>query len=127
MARKRASQSSNTQTETKERITVSALTPETIAELLAGARTKGAGEDVLTDFLASDEVGVEVSLETGPFAGKSAVQAYTGLNNAKKKTKKNDAGETVLAFPEAGSVQVIKRKIGDDERVFLIDKNKVGQ
>jgi hypothetical protein len=97
-----------------------------IQELLAGARVKGAGDEALESFLASGEAGIEISLESGPFAGKTAAQAATSLNNAKKRTKQNDAGETVLVHPDAGMIQVIKRKIGEDERVFLIDKSKVG-
>lgn len=105
---------------------MTALTPDLISELLAGARTKGAGDDVLTSFLDSDEAGIEVDLDSGPLAGKSAIQASTALNNAKKRTKQNDKGETVMVHPEAAQVQVIKRKINDVERVFLIDKSKVG-
>jgi hypothetical protein len=105
---------------------MSAIDASLINELLAGARTKGAGDDAIESFLEGGEAGIEISLDSGPFAGKTAAQAATSLNNAKKRTKTNDAGETVLVHPNAGMVQVIKRKIGDEERVFLIDKSKVG-
>lgn len=127
MARPRASSTkSATPTNTKGENKVSAIDADLISELLAGARVKGAGDEALESFIQSGEAGIEVSLDSGPFAGKTAAQAATSLNNAKKRTKQNDAGETVLVHPDAGMVQVIKRKIGDDERVFLIDKSKVG-
>lgn len=126
MARPRKSTASNETTITKERNTMAALTPDAITELLAGARTKGAGEQVLQDFHESKDAGWEIDLSSGAFAGKTAQQAYTTLVNAKKKTRVNDSGESVVMFPWAASIQVIKRKIGDDERVFVVDKNLVG-
>lgn len=105
---------------------MSALSPDAINELLAGARTKGAGEQVLQDFHESGDSGWEIDLTSGAFAGKTAGQAYTTLTNAKKKTKVNDSGETVPLFPWGGNIQVIKRKVDDVEHVYIVDKSLVG-
>lgn len=103
------------------------LNEQEIADLLSGARTKGAGDEVLTAFLSSGEAGIEVDLSSGPLAGKDAAKAATALSNAKKRTKQNDKGETVMVHPEAAQVQVVRRK-GENgtEHVYLIDKSKVG-
>src|SRR4051812_29389416 len=113
MARNRNASNTATNTNTTQgENKMTALTPDLISELLAGARTKGAGDDVLEGFIDSGEAGIQVDLESGAFAGKTAAQAATSLNNAKKRTKTNDKGETVLVHPNAAQVQVIKRKFG---------------
>lgn len=108
---------------------MSAIDTSMIDELLADTRVKGAGDEVLKAFLASGEAGWEVDLKSGPFAGKDAKNAQITLNNAKKKTKTNDAGETTLMYPEAS--QVITKVVGKDDekagtkaRLFIIDRAK---
>jgi hypothetical protein len=100
-----------------------------IQELLAGSRTRGAGTEVIKDFLNSEEPGIEVDLSSGPLAGKNPGQAYTTLVNAKKRTKTNEDGSTVLAMPEAAKVRVIKRNAGDkdnaDWHVYLVNTDLV--
>jgi hypothetical protein len=108
---------------------VSALSPDLIQELLAGSRTRGAGTEVIKDFIDSGEAGIEVDLNSGPLAGKNPGQAYTTLVNAKKRTKTNEDGSTVLAMPEAAKVRVIKRNAGTKDapefQVFLINTELV--
>lgn len=108
---------------------MSTLTSEQIASLLSGSRTRGAGTEVIKEFIESGEPGIEVDLNSGPLAGKSVGQAYTTLINAKKRTRTDESGATVLAMPEAAKVRVIKRNLGDkdneDFRVFLINTDLV--
>jgi hypothetical protein len=108
---------------------VSALTPDAIQELLAGSRTRGAGTEVIKDFINSGDAGIEVDLNSGPLAGKNPGQAYITLTNAKKRTKTNEDGSTVLAMPEAAKVRVIKRNNGDKDNpewhVFLVNTDLV--
>lgn len=139
MARKRSAaskeskpSSSNTaitENETKESNKVSALTPDMIQDLLAGSRTRGAGTEVIKDFITSGDAGIEVDLNSGPLAGKNPGQAYITLTNAKKRTRTNEDGSTVLAMPEAAKVRVIKRNSGDKENpewhVFLVNTDLV--
>lgn len=120
-----ASQSNTTEREVS--YTMSALSPDMINELLSKARVKGSGDEVLKDFLESEEAGIEVSLTDGPFAGKSAQQAFTTLNNTKSKVHKDGELQGELVYPSAKQVVVVKRK-GEDgvEHVFLINKAKIG-
>src|SRR4051812_8903266 len=94
---------------------MSELTQEAIAGLLSGSRTRGAGTEVIKDFLDSEAAGIEVDLNSGALAGKSPGQAYTTLLNAKKRTKTDEGGATVLAMPEAAKVRVIKRNLGSKD------------
>jgi hypothetical protein len=100
-----------------------------IQELLAGSRTRGAGTEVLENFLSSGEAGIEVDLTSGPLAGKEPGKAYTTLVNARKRTKTDEKGSTVLANPELGKVRVIKRNNGSAENpewhVFLVNTDMV--
>lgn len=119
-------------TETKgeqNRMADNTLNQEQIAEILSGSRTRGAGTEVIKGFLDSGEAGIEVDLTTGPLAGKEPGAAYTTLLNAKKRTKTDDSGATVLAMPEAANVQVRKRNLGDknneDWHIFLINTELV--
>lgn len=122
------SNANETQTTNKESNRM-ALSQDQIAELLAGGRTRGAGTAVIEEFLASGEAGEEVDLTTGHLAGKSPGQAYNALNNARKRTKTDDSGNTVLANPSMGKVRVMKKNVGDKENeewhVFLINTDLV--
>ena len=100
------------------------LNLEQIAELMSKSRTKGAGEQVLQEFLDSGEQGIVVDLNSGPLAGKNANQAQATLNNAKNRTKQ--IGEDVqLANPQFKSILVKKAGKGDDAVVALINTSKV--
>jgi hypothetical protein len=133
MARSRSKPQSNKNETTStqgEKKMPDGLSMEEIAGLLAGSRQKGAGTEVLQDFAASDEAGIEVDLSTGPLAGKEPGQAYTTLNNARKRTVTQPDGSTTLANPEFNKIRVIKRNVADkgqpdDYRVFLINTDKV--
>lgn len=114
---------------TKGEHKMSELTQEAIAGLLSGSRTRGAGTEVIKEFIDSEAAGIEVDLNSGALAGKSPGQAYTTLLNAKKRTKTDEGGATVLAMPEAAKVRVIKRNLGtkdnEDWHVFLINTDLV--
>lgn len=100
-----------------------------LQSILAGSRTKGAGTDVLREFIESNEPIAEVDLTTGALAGKEPGQAYTTLTNAKKRTVTDSSGATVLAMPEAKNVKVIKRNLGSKDtpefHIYLVDQTKV--
>lgn len=109
---------------------MSALTPEMINSLLAETRTRGEYAAVLEDFLNSGEAGIQVDLESGPLAGKTAAQAAVGFNNARLAQHKGDGPQAgQLKIPGGNNVRVIKRKVGEGESateyVFLIDTSKV--
>lgn len=99
------------------------LDQSAINEFLAGSRTKGAGEQWLREFLEEGHAGMVVDLKNGIFAGKSAVQAFTALNNAKRKTVK-DGDSIVLAIPEAENLRVVRRGKDADMVVAVIDVTK---
>lgn len=105
------------------------LSMDEIGELLAGARTKGSGTEVIQNFLDSNEPGVEVDLSSGALAGKDPGKAYTTLNNARKRTITAADGSPVAANPEFGKVKVLKRNKGTKENpdwhVFLINTDLV--
>jgi hypothetical protein len=104
-----------------------ALSQDAIQALLATARGRGDYDTVLSDFLKSDDAGIEVDLTSGALAGKDAKNVVTGLNNAKTRMNK----ETGLPVHQGGhAVKVILRKVGEgdaaEEHVFLINTTKVG-
>lgn len=102
------------------------LSMEEIAGLLAGSRQKGAGTEVLQAFAQSGNAGEEVDLSSGPLAGKEPGQAFSTLNNARKRTVTAPDGSTVLANPEFNSIRVLKRKDDNDNyHVFLVNTEKV--
>src|SRR5262245_36054863 len=80
------------------------LTPDQITALLAKGRTRGDYEQVLREFLDSSEAGIQVPLDSGALAGKTAKQAKTGFDNAKKRTNSDGTG---LAIAGANHVKVI--------------------
>jgi hypothetical protein len=124
-----AAQTQTQNNEPKEKKKMAGLTQEQIADILAGSRTRGAGPQVLTDFLENGEAGEEVDLSTGPLAGKEVQAAYTALTNARKRTKSNPDGSTSMANPEFGKIQVRKVNAGTkdapDVHLFLINTELV--
>lgn len=127
-SKKTATQVANTNKVQGEN-TMSALSASDIQELLAGSRSKGAGTEVMKEFLDTGEAGTLVDLTSGPLAGKEPGQAYTTLTNARKRTAQAADGSTVLANPEFKNIRVIKRNHGTkdapDFRVYLVDTTKV--
>jgi preprotein translocase subunit SecF len=100
------------------------LTMDQIAELMSKARTKGAGELVLQNFLDSGEQGIVVDLSSGPLAGKNANQASATLTNAKKRTR--TTGDKVeVVNPQFANILVKKAGKGDDAQVALINTELV--
>lgn len=110
---------------------MSALDLAAIQDLLAGSRARGDYDEVLANFLKSDDMGIEVDLNNGPLAGKNnekgAKNVVTGFKNAAKRM--NDDGTP--RHPGAHNVQVVLRKVGEGDaatyHVFLINKAKLGQ
>lgn len=89
------------------------LDADTIAALLAGQKSRGDYDRVITEFLTSGEPGWLVDLETGPLAGKSAKQVKTGLDNARKRT--DQAGK--LVHEGGADIKVIL----NDEKAYVIN------
>lgn len=109
---------------------MSALSIDQIQALLAGSRARGDYDEVLSSFLASGEMGIEVDLTNGPLAGKNtekgAKNVVTGFKNASKRM--NDDGTP--RHPGAHQVQTVLRKEGEGDdanyHVFLINKAALG-
>jgi hypothetical protein len=109
---------------------MSALSIDQIQELLAGSRARGDYDEVLSSFLKSEDMGIEVDLNNGPLAGKDnekgSKNVVTGFKNAAKRM--NDDGTP--RHPGAHQVQVVLRKVGEGDdakyHVFLINKGKLG-
>lgn len=104
---------------------MSALSPDTIQELLSKTRSRGDYGQVLADFLKSGDAGIEVPLDTGALAGKTAAQAAVGFNNARTAVNK-ETGQPVHSGGHAVKVikQVEKDSDGNDVepgRVYLIN------
>jgi hypothetical protein len=110
---------------------MSALSLEAIQDLLAGSRARGDYDTVLSEFLKSGEMGIEVDLQNGPLAGKNTEKGsknvITGFKNAAKRM--NDDGTP--RHPGAHNVQPIGRKVGEGDNaeyhVFLINRAALGQ
>lgn len=89
------------------------LSLDAIAGLLAGSRTRGDYDGVLSDFLSDDApAGIEVDLSTGPLAGKDPKNVVTGFNNAKARMDKN-TGKPV--HQGGHNVKVLIRWVETDE------------
>lgn len=102
---------------------MSTLDTSKINALLAQGRSRGVAQHEIKEFLASGEGGIEVSLTSGRFAGKTAKQAQTALNNARKASNANG-----LVFPEGPDLRVYVEKDDDGtEHVYLINPNAVGE
>lgn len=101
------------------------LDMDAITQLLSQTRTRGDYDVYLDEFYASGEAGIEVPVGEGQFAGKDAMNVYTGLNNAKKKQDKDGA----LVREWGPKIRVIKKNFGTkeapDEHVFLINTSLV--
>jgi len=101
------------------------LDMDAITKLLSETRTRGDYDVYLDDFYNSGQPGVEVPVGDGQFAGKDAMNVYTGLNNAKKKQTKE--GQLVREW--GPKIRVIKKNFGTkdvpDEHVFLINTSLV--
>jgi hypothetical protein len=113
-----------------------ALDIDAINKLLSETRTRGDYDVYLDEFYASGEAGIEVPVGEGQFAGKDALNVYTGLNNAKKKLypEKSGAQAGTLVRPWGPKIRVIKKNFGGsgaegapakDEHVFLINTELV--
>jgi hypothetical protein len=94
-----------------------------ITELLSKQRTRGDYGTVIRNFLESNEAGIEVPLDSGPLAGKTADQVKIGLDNARKRVDSNTGQPD---FPQGHALKVVKvGKEGEDQHVYLIDTSKV--
>lgn len=109
------------------------LSLDAINEILGGTRSKTDAGGYLRDFLASGELGRQVNLTAGSFAGKTPKQIKTALDNARKKV--NDETGT-LAIPGGTDVQVRvkqetegkgKDKVIKAEYLFVINTKLVAE
>lgn len=113
------------------------LSLDAISSLLAGSRTRGDYDGVLSEFLAPDApAGIEVDLSGGPLAGKDPKNVVTGFNNAKIRMDKSTgkpahpgghAVKVLLRWVETGNT--VKDEEGKDVpekegHVFLINTSK---
>lgn len=95
-----------------------ALDLSQIGDILGGTRSKTNAAEYLREFLASGDLGREVNLTAGSFAGKSAKQIKTALDNARKKVS-DETGQ--LSVPGGTDVQVRVKQVtegkGDAKRI----------
>lgn len=102
--------------------------------ILSETRSKTNAGEYLRDFLASGELGREVDLNAGTFAGKPAKVIKTALDNARKKVN-DETGKLVI---EGGTdVQVRVKQVtngekGDkkkvlEEHLYVINTKKVAE
>jgi hypothetical protein len=103
-----------------------ALDPNMIQQLLSRTRSRGEYDEELSEFLSSGQVGVEIALTEGRFAGKGAKQVKTGFDNARKKTNANGL---VHAGGQNVKVVAVTPKEGEEgeEHLYLINQALVGQ
>jgi len=95
------------------------LDATTIAALLAKGRVRGGYDKVLADFIESGDAGIEVDLTSGHIAGKTAKQATTGLNLARKRVDDNgkpriEGGASVRVVEQDGSVFLINTAVASE-------------
>lgn len=98
---------------------MSELSLNEINDILAGTRSRTNSGAFVSEFAASGELGREVDLSSGTFAGKDAKKVKTALDNARKKM--TDDGKLVI--PEGPSIAVRVK----DGRVFIINTVLVAQ
>lgn len=95
------------------------LSLESINEILAGTRSRTNAGAYVTEFIGSGELGREVDLASGTFAGKEAKKVKIALDNARKKM--TDDGKLVI--PEGPSIAVRVK----DGKVFIINTALVAE
>lgn len=105
-----------------------------IGGILSETRSKTNAAEYLREFLESGELGREVDLNAGTFAGKDAKQIKTALDNARKKVN-DETGKLVI--PGGTDIQVrVKQetngKKGDEKKVtaehlFVINTRLVAE
>jgi hypothetical protein len=113
---------------------VQTLSLDDITGILGSTRSKTNAGEYVQDFLSSGELGREVDLNAGSFAGKDAKTVKTALDNARKKVN-DETG--ALVVPGGTDVQVrIKQetngKKGKDkevlsEKLFIINTKLVAE
>src|SRR5882724_2047754 len=111
-----------------------ALTLEQIVGVLGTTRSKTDAAGYIEAFLRSGELGKEVDLSAGSFAGKEARQVKTSLDNARKKMNEETKE---LQIPGGLDVQVRisqdtngkkgKEKVVNAEHLFIINTKLVGE
>lgn len=108
-ARQRRSEESTPNSERMGTMAVKELDANSIQELLAKSRTRGAYDSALSAFLDSGSAGVQVDLEDGEFSGKKSTSIMTGFKGAIKRWPEKHEG----AEPPV-------RLIQNDEQVYLV-------
>jgi hypothetical protein len=117
MARQRSNPETHTEPQTKGN--TMSLDLNEINEILAGTRSRTNAGAYVSEFVASGDLGREVDLTSGTFAGKDAKKVKTALDNARKKM--TDDGKLVI--PEGPQIAVRVK----DGKVFLINTALVAQ
>lgn len=115
MARTRNKSQGQEQTQTASKMNggnmaVTELSDNAIQELLASTKTRGDYDREIGAFIEGGQKGVEVSLDSGTFAGKKATSVKTGFELARKRPA------TKEAHAEVENVRVIN----SDNRIYLI-------
>lgn len=112
----------------------STLTLEDITSILGETRSKTNAGEYLSNFLQSGELGREVDLDAGTFAGKPAKTIKTALDNARKKVN-DETGELVVKGGTDIQVRVKQvtngekgeKKVVLEEHLFVINTKLVAE
>lgn len=116
MARNRTTRNNPTDDNTNKESTkmANALSAEQISALLSSSKQRGEYDRELKAFMESGEAGIEVSLETGNFAGKKSSSVKTGFTNAAKREGAPEGADQVAV-------------IVNEDHVYLVRRDLVGQ
>ena len=111
---------------------MSSLSLEDITGILSETRSKTNSGEYLRDFIESGQLGREVDLNAGTFAGKPAKTIKTALDNARKKVN-DETGQLVI--PGGTDVQVRVKQVTNgkkgaekkvlEEHLFIINTKLV--
>jgi len=102
---------------------MSGMTLEDITGILGETRSKTNSGEYLDDFIKSGELGREVDLNAGSFAGKPAKTIKTALDNARKKVN-DETGQLQIKGGTDIQVRVKQTTNGEkgDKKVVLSEQ-----
>jgi hypothetical protein len=105
-------------TDTGERKTIMALSPEQIRAVYAKRRTKGLYTDLIAEFLAMEEGGVSVKEQWNAQLGEKKVTSLKqGFDNVKKSKGAPDGAELVDVIVDGDDVYLINKALVGSEAV----------
>lgn len=89
-------------------MSMTALSPEQIAELRAKVTVRGEYGRQLQEFIASDEAGVQISLTEGAFKDRKPESVKIGFDNARKSKNAPEGADNVRVLKDEDSVFLLR-------------------